>query len=91
MGAVVDPRLKDQLQTALLYLFFIAVYVIIAGLLGSLVGVMVGRTEDDVLRATITGGIFGLVLGVIVAVIGRQMPPPERDGQPGRALGGRSA
>ena len=73
-----DPQTKERLQTAALYLLFLLVYVIIAGLLGTFAGIIFGSTIDHVLTGTIIGGLIGLGLGAIAAVVGLAVIPPAK-------------
>jgi hypothetical protein len=77
----VPPDQRERLQTALLYALFLIVYVGVAGLLGSLVGLVVGiirQAEDDILTGAIVGAALGLLLGMAVAWIGRHGAPPDQ-------------
>ncbi|MCC6626440.1 MAG: hypothetical protein IT340_03445 [Chloroflexi bacterium] len=74
------PDQRERLQTALLYALFLIVYVGVAGLLGSLIGLVVGiirQAEDDILTGAIIGAVIGLLLGIVVAWVGRHGAPPD--------------
>ena len=88
------PERKETIQTALLYGLFLLVYAIIAGLIGTFVGIIVGSTPDDVLRGLWIGAAIGVGLGLVAAVVGRRVPPPtDEEPAPGtlRAAVRRSA
>lgn len=73
------PKHKEAIQTALLYGLFLLVYAIIAGLIGTFVGIVTGSTPDDVLRGLWIGVAAGLALGLVAAAVGRRVPPPAAE------------
>jgi hypothetical protein len=69
---------KDRLQTVLLYGLFLLVYAIVAGLIGTFVGIVTGTTPDDVVRALWIGVAIGLVIGAVAAIVGRYVVEPPK-------------